>query len=37
MGVNVKDVVNVDGFASGQEALLEFYRNAALLQAIRKQ
>jgi len=35
MGINVKDMVNVGGFTTGQKAFLEFHRNAVLLQANR--
>jgi putative restriction endonuclease len=36
MGLDVKNVVNVGGFTSGQKTFLDFHRNSVLLQVVRK-
>jgi hypothetical protein len=35
MGIDIKEIVNVGGFSSGQKQFLDFHRNAVLLQSIR--
>jgi putative restriction endonuclease len=37
MGIDVRQIVNVGGFTSGQKQFLDFHRNAVLLQSIRTQ